>query len=249
MTTRFGLRALAICLIGAAVALAPQTASARGFHGGGFRGGWGGGFRGGWGGGFRGGWGGRGFYGGGYYPRYYGGFYPRYNRGFYPGLAVGLGLGYGLGYGYGGYGYAYPGYYGGYSYPVYYGGYSYPATYGNCVCANNGLNYGTVSVVSAPPAYVGTTVVSAPRVYVSSPSVPVSPPASVAAANIAASPSPSQSAKGAQFAFYLRNNPYRKQAIPNQSSNSGSLVAIKPNDLYRSASNTKTVDAPPAPGL
>lgn len=251
MIKKFGLRTLAVCLIGAALALAPQPAQARGFHGGGFhgggfRGGWGGGFRGGWGGGFRGGYG-RGFYGGGlyrggfygrgFYPGY-AGFYPRYRYGgFYPGLALGVGLGYGLGYGgygYGGYGYPY---YGGYGAP-YYGNYGYAGMYGNggCGCVSPGYNYG----------YGGTTVVAVPRVYSNTTTNVISAtpprPANSQLTN-------GQSATAAQFAYYLQNNPYRQAAIRTQPVNSGSSSVIKPSDLYRSASNTRTVDAPPAPGL
>ena len=117
-------------LAAGALALAPASADARGFGGGGFHGGgFGGGFHGGGFGGFRGGGFGGGFRGAGFRGGGFGyrGGYSGYGRGFYGrgygyrggyglgGLGLGVGLGLAAGGLYGGYGgYGYPGYgYGG----------------------------------------------------------------------------------------------------------------------------------------
>ena len=236
MTARNTIRSLAVCLIGAAIAFAPQTASARhwGHYRGGFGGGWG--HRGGF---YGGGWG-RGFYRGGlyrgfgFYPRAYAGFYPRFYRRYYPGFYGGF------------YPSLYGGYYGGY-YPGAWGGsYGYPAYsvgYGNggygLVCANYGLNSGyvlnnsgsgTATVVSSPSVSAGAAVVTAaPRATTTQPN-----------------------STNATFAYYLKNNPYRQQADER---------IVSPSELIKTASfnpyattsrmriTTKAVDGPPAPGL
>jgi hypothetical protein len=174
------------------MALAPQTASARGFHGGGFRGGWGG-FRGGWGRawgpGFYGGpFRGAGFYRGGFGPRFYAGFGPRFYGGFYgyPGFWGGLGLGLGIGSGFG------PRYYGGgFAYPVYAAG----TGYGGCNCSPASYGISNYSVVTTAPA--ATAPASS---YVNS------------RANTAPVTTASSTVNHDQFQFLLNNNPYSQSA-------------------------------------
>ncbi len=216
-------RLLAICVIGAALVLTPQTASARGFHGGGFRGGWGG-FRGGWGrawgprfygGPFRG----AGFYRGGFGPRFYAGFGPRFYGGFYgyPGFWGGLGLGLGAGFG--------PGFYGGgFASPVYYAG----TGFNGCSCSPASYGLSNYSVVTTTPV---ATTPAVSNVMSRTTPTPVTTTAS--------------SVNNDQFQYLLNNNPYSRLGR-----RSAQSISYPPRPgLIQTVNHERRVEPPPAPGL